>query len=184
MAQFTTYCEAVRNGRFDEKHRHYHDHEYGFPIEEDNALFGRLILEINQAGLSWDTILNKRERIRIAYANFDVSTIAAYREKDIQRLLQNTGVIRMRKKIEAIIYNAQQIEKIQKEYGSFSVWQDIQDIENESFWVQLFKKHFKFTGSEITKEFVRATGYIEGAHERHCPIYKTILKKRPKWLKA
>ena len=124
MEQNTPYCKAVASGKFSSLHQHYHDTEYGFPAEDDNALFGRLILEINQAGLSWDTVLKKKDSIRAAYADFSIQSIAAFTEKDIERLLQNPGIIRMRKKIEAIIYNANAVLKLQEETGSFAKWID------------------------------------------------------------
>jgi len=108
MADPFSYCTAVTQGYGGALHQHYHDTVYGFPVTDDNALFGRLLLEINQAGLSWDTVLNKAESIKAAYADFDIATVAAFTETDIERLLQNPGIIRMRKKIEAAIYNANQ----------------------------------------------------------------------------
>ena len=184
MPEFTSYCDAVSSGKFNEKHRQYHDHIYGFPETDDNALFGRLLMEINQAGLSWDTVLNKAESIKAAYADFDIATVAAFTEKDIERLLQNQGIIRMRKKIEAAIYNANQLLELQKEQGSFRNWLDTQHPQKEEDWVKIFKRKFKFTGKEITKEFLMGTGYLKGAHEPACPIYKKIEKAQPKWLEA
>ena len=88
-------------------------------------------MEINQAGLSWDTVLNKAESIKAAYADFDIATVAAFTEKDIERLLQNPGIIRMRKKIEAAIYNANQLLELQNEQGSFRNWLDAQHPQKE-----------------------------------------------------
>ena len=182
MPAFSSYCEAIKAGAFSEKHAHYHDTEYGFPVTDDNELFGRLLLEINQAGLSWNTVLNKKESIRAAYANFDINTVASFTEDDILQLLENPGIIRMRKKIEAAIYNAQQLQILQKEYGSFKNWLDTQHPKNKEEWVKCFKQRFKFTGNEITKEFLMGTGYIKGAHITACPIYNKVLKHQPKWL--
>ena len=184
MPEFTSYCDAVSSGKFNEKHRQYHDCVYGFPETDDNTLFGRLLMEINQAGLSWDTVLNKAESIKAAYADFDIATVAAFTEKDIERLLQNPGIIRMRKKIEAAIYNANQLLELQKEQGSFRNWLDTQHPQKEEYWVEIFKRKFKFTGKEITKEFLMGIGYLKGAHEPACPIYKKIEKAQPKWLEA
>ena len=184
MPEFTSYCDAVKSGQFNEKHRHYHDQVYGFPETDDNALFGRLLMEINQAGLSWDTVLNKAESIKAAYADFDIATVAAFTEKDIERLLQNPGIIRMRKKIEAAIYNANQLLELQREQGSFSAWIDTQHPLNEEGWVKLFKQKFKFTGKEITKEFLMGIGYLKGAHIPACPMYTEIEKAQPKWLET
>ena len=181
MAQFTSYCAAVASGEFSALHQHYHATEYGFPVSDDNALFGRLILEINQAGLSWDTVLKKKNSIRNAYAEFSIPHIAAFTESDIQRLLQDKGIIRMRKKIEAIIYNANKVLELQKETGSFANWISMQNIECKEDGVAVFKKYFHFTGNEITNEFLMGTGYIKGAHEPTCPIYKDVLKAKPHW---
>ena len=81
MAQYSSYCDAIASGKFNSRHKTYHDHFYGFTETEDNALFGRLLMEINQAGLSWDTVLNKSESIKAAYANFDIDQVANLREK-------------------------------------------------------------------------------------------------------
>jgi DNA-3-methyladenine glycosylase I len=181
MASYTSYCQAVNSGQFSELHRLYHDLEYGFPLQEDNLLFGRLILEINQAGLSWDTVLKKRNSIQHAYAQFDIATIANFNEEDIEVLMGNPGIIRMGKKIEAIIYNAQQVLKLQATHGSFHNWLDHEHPKTAEEWIKCFKKQFKFTGNEITKEFLLATSYLEGAHDKNCPIYPKTLKAHPKW---
>ena len=89
MPNYSSYCDAVLGGKFNEKHRYYHQHVYGFPTTNDNELFGRLLMEINQAGLSWDTVLNKQDSIRAAYADFDIATVAAFTEKEIEALLAN-----------------------------------------------------------------------------------------------
>lgn len=180
----TSYCHAIAKGKFGPYHQQYHDTLYGFPEKDDNALFGRLLMEINQAGLSWDIVLKKAESIKAAYANFDIASVANFTEKDIDRLLQNPGIIRMRKKIEATIYNAQQLQLIQKEHGSFAAWIDLQHPQKKGDWVRLFKKKFKFTGKEITKEFLMGIGYIKGAHHPGCPIYAKTLKAQPKWLEV
>ena len=182
MADPSSYCTAVTQGYGGALHQHYHDTVYGFPVTDDNTLFGRLLLEINQAGLSWDTVLNKAESIKAAYADFDIATVAAFTETDIERLLQNPGIIRMRKKIEAAIYNANQCLELQKTHGSFGAWIDAQHPQKEEDWVKLFKQTFKFTGKEITKEFLMGTGYIKGAHDPACPVYTTVLDAQPKWL--
>lgn len=174
-----SYCLYVQDKPLDDVNRYYHDHHYGFPIDDDNELFGRLILEINQAGLSWTTILNKQENFRKAYDGFDIQTIAAYTEEDRKRLLSDAGIIRNKLKVNAAIHNANVILELQKEYGSFKSWLDHHHPLSKEAWVKLFKKHFKFTGGEITGEFLMSTGYLEGAHDPNCPIYKKIkeLKK-------
>jgi len=168
----SSYCEYVKNLSDDNIHRVYHDTQYGFKIDSDNELFGRLILEINQAGLSWTTILNKQDNFRTAFSNFDIKKIADYDKPDISRLLANSGIVRNKLKINAVIFNARKIVELQKEYGSFKSWLKIKNDSNLNLtnWVALFKENFKFTGNEITKEFLTSTGYIKGAHIETCPI--------------
>ena len=175
MEKPSSYCEYVKNLPDDNIHRIYHDTQYGFKIDSDNELFGRLILEINQAGLSWTTILNKQDNFRIAFSNFDIKKIADYDKYDISRLLANSGIVRNKLKINAVIFNARKIVELQKEYGSFKSWLKIKNDSNLNLtnWVALFKENFKFTGNEITKEFLTSTGYIKGAHIETCPILKS-----------
>ena len=172
MEKPSSYCEYVKNLSDDNIHRVYHDTQYGFKIDSDNELFGRLILEINQAGLSWTTILNKQDNFRTAFSNFDIKKIADYDKPDISRLLANSGIVRNKLKINAVIFNARKIVELQKEYGSFKSWLKIKNDSNLNLtnWVALFKENFKFTGNEITKEFLTSTGYIKGAHIETCPI--------------
>lgn len=178
-----SYCAAIPGMKEPDQslHQHYHDREYGFPIEDDNALFGRLILEINQAGLSWTTILRKKESFHKAYHFFDIHTIARYKERDFNRLMQDAGVIRNRLKIQAAIDNAKTIQSIQKEYGSFRQWLDHHHPKTKPEWVKLFKQTFRFTGGEIVNEFLMSTGYLPGAHHEACPIYKKVIKAKPAW---
>ena len=178
------YCEYVNSLEDDNVHTHYHDTQYGFPIESDNELFGRLILEINQAGLNWTTILNKQDNFRTAYSNFDIATVANYSEEDYQRLLHDAGIIRNRLKIKAAIHNANVILQLQNEFGSFLQWLDAQHPLTKEQWVKLFKKTFKFTGGEITNEFLMSSGYLKGAHEDTCPVHKEIIKLNPRWAQA
>lgn len=180
----TSYCEAVGQLEHTNVHRHYHDHEYGFPIEDDNALFGRLILEINQAGLSWTTILNKKEHFHRAYSGFDIRKVANYTDSDRQRLLADEGIIRNRLKVEAAIFNAQKILELQSEHGSFRNWLDGHHPKDRAEWVKLFKKTFRFTGGEITNEFLVSTGYLPGAHIEECPVYQQVIQQNPAWLQT
>ena len=172
MEKPSSYCEYVKNLPEDNIHRVYHDTQYGFKIDSDNELFGRLILEINQAGLSWTTILNKQDNFRTAFSNFDIKKIADYGKSDISRLLANSGIVRNKLKINAVIFNTRKIVELQKEYGSFKSWLKIKNDCNLNLtnWVALFKENFKFTGNEITKEFLTSTGYIKGAHIETCSI--------------
>lgn len=175
MEKPNSYCQFVATLDKTNVHRIYHDTQYGFPLYSDDELFGRLILEINQAGLSWTTILNKQANFNAAFSNFDIAKIANYTDQDRDRLLNNSGIIRNRLKINAVIYNAQQIVKIQSEFGSFKSWLDSYKTLNLNAWVKLFKTTFKFTGGEITKEFLKSTGTIKGAHIDSCLIYKNII---------
>lgn len=164
------YCDYVVGLDDTNLHKIYHDTQYGFDITSDNELFGRLILEINQAGLSWDTILKKQDNFRKAYANFDINAVANFSDNEIQALLGNAGIIRNKLKINAAIINARRISELQSEYGSFKNWlKKYIDLDLEG-WVKLFRENFKFTGGEITKEFLISTGFLDGAHSDHCPI--------------
>ncbi len=178
-----SYCDVVKNMDKDNVHVHYHNNEYGFPLEDDNELFARLILEINQAGLSWTTILNKKDNFFKAFDNFNIDKVANYKQRKIDQLLNDAGIIRNRLKIEAAIENAKRIKEIQKEFGSFKKWLDKHHPKTKDEWVKLFKSTFKFTGGEIVGEFLLSTGYLPGAHVESCPIYKKVLKNKPAWLK-
>lgn len=179
-----TYCNFCLDLPDDDVNKVYHDTQYGFPIDDDNELFGRLILEINQAGLSWTTILNKQENFTKAYDGFDIDTIAAYTEKDRERLLSDAGIIRNKLKVNAAIHNANIILEMQKEFGSFKNWIDQNHPLSREEWVKLFKKKFKFTGGEITNEFLMSSGYLSGSHSEECPIYKKVVSLRPPFLKV
>jgi len=178
----TTYCEYVLTHPEDELNKRYHDTEYGFPLKDDNLLFERLILEINQAGLSWITILKKAENFRKAYYGFDIDKIAKYGEKDRSRLLADAGIIRNRLKVNAAIENAKRIQELRKEFGSFKGWLDANRTLSKEEWIKLFKKTFVFTGGEIVNEFLVSTGYLAGAHDKDCPIYKKVASLRPAWM--
>lgn len=176
-----SYCEYCASDKASDLHIIYHDTKYGYPIENDNELFGRLIMEINQAGLSWETILKKELNFRDAYSNFDVISVANYTESDRDRLLSDAGIIRNKLKVNAAIHNAQQILQISAEYGSFKEWLDHHHPLKKEEWVTLFKKRFKFVGGEIVNEFLMSTGYLKGAHDENCPVFVDILKLNPKW---
>ena len=177
------YCEfiAALPSDTDNPNKHYHDKQYGFPISDDNELFGRLVLEINQAGLSWTLMLKKQQAFRAAFKDFDIDAVAAFDEADIERLLADAGIVRNRLKINAAIYNARQIKRLQQKYGSFKHWLDTNHPLDKAGWVKLFKKHFKFVGGEIVGEFLMSTGYLSGAHIESCPVYQGVLECRPKW---
>ena len=176
-----TYCDFVQNKGKETIHRDYHDYEYGFPINDDNLLFARLVLEINQAGLSWETILKKKDNFFKAFDDFQIDKIARYSAKKKEKLMQDAGIIRNRLKIEAAVFNAKSIIKIQQESGSFKNWLDNHHRKTKEQWVKLFKETFRFTGGEIVNEFLMSTGYLPGAHIETCPVFKKVMKLKPKW---
>ena len=165
-------------------HGPYHDHEYGFPQREEAVLFERLLLEINQAGLSWETMLRKRDGFRAAYSGFDVDRVARYGERDRARLLADPGIIRNRLKVEEAIHNARVIQQVRDTHGGFAAWLDAHHPLPKADWVKLFKKTFRFTGGEITGEFLMSLGYLPGAHRQDCPAYRRAAKQRPPWMAA
>ncbi|HEY8258981.1 MAG TPA: DNA-3-methyladenine glycosylase I [Gemmatimonadales bacterium] len=173
-----SYCDAAPGHEW---HGPYHDHEYGFPLEDDAALFERLMLEINQAGLSWLTILRKREAFRRAYGGFDPDVVAAYGARDRRRLLADAGIIRNRIKVDAAIANAKQVLELRKSHGSFAGWLAAHHPRSKEEWVTLFRHTFRFTGGEIVGEFLMSIGYLPGAHTDACPVYRRIMKHRPPW---
>ncbi len=180
MTSYCTYCSSHPEDTFN---RNYHDTLYGFPLNDDNALFERLVLEINQAGLSWITILKKAENFQYAYDGFVIEKIARYKEKDRVRLLADSGIIRNRLKVDAAITNAQKIMELRKEFGSFKGWLDTYHPRSKDEWTKLFKKTFVFTGGEIVNEFLLSTGYLPGAHDTDCPVYARVRKQNPPWMR-
>jgi DNA-3-methyladenine glycosylase I len=177
-----TYCQYVKTHPEDEHNRAYHDTEYGFPLVDDALLFERLILEINQAGLSWITILKKKENFRLAYHGFAIDKVACYDQAERERLLADAGIIRNRLKVNAAIENAKQVQLLQGDHGSFKGWLDSHTHFSKDAWVKLFKQTFKFTGGEIVGEFLMSTGYLPGAHDPDCPVYKQIAALKPAWM--
>jgi DNA-3-methyladenine glycosylase I len=171
-----SYCQFCLNEPENSIHKRYHDTEYGFPLTDDNQLFARLVLEINQAGLSWTTILKKTANFHAAYHNFVIASVANYTEVDRQRLMADAGIVRNRLKINAAIVNAQRLLVIQQKQGSFNLWLDSHRILTKEQWTTLFKKTFLFTGGEIVNEFLMSTAYLSGAHEENCPIYAKIAR--------
>ena len=165
-------------------HGLYHDGEYGFPTSEESVLFERLVLEINQAGLSCLTILKKREAFRAAFADFDVDRVAAFGPADTDRLLADSGIIRNRLKIEAAAENARRIQALRQSHGSFAGWLDAHHPRSAQEWTQLFRQTFRFTGGQIVNEFLMSVGYLAGAHEPDCPVFARILDLSPPWARA
>lgn len=172
----------------------YHDKEWGVPLHDDNKLFEFLILEGFQAGLSWSTILKKRENFRKAFDYFDCKKIAKYDQKKIDELLQNEGIIRNKLKINAAITNAKAFIKIQREFGSFNkyiwsftdgktivnTWEDMSQVpatskESDAMSKDLKKRGFKFVGSTICYAKMQAIGMVND-HLVGCFRYKEVLK--------
>lgn len=172
------YCAAAPGHPL---HGPYHANEYGFPSRDDRVLFERLILEINQAGLSWLTILRKREAFAKAFAGFDIDKVAAFDERDRERLLADPGIIRNRLKIDAAIDNARRLQALRQSHGSFAQWLDAHHPLGKDEWVRLFRQTFRFTGGEIVNEFLMSLGYLRGAHAKTCPVYRQVVKLDPPW---
>jgi DNA-3-methyladenine glycosylase I len=174
----STYCDVAPGHEW---HGPYHDTQYGFPIAGDAELFERLILEINQAGLSWITILKKQATFRAAYRRFDPAVVARFGARDVKRLMADPGIIRNRLKINAAIANARTILELQKSHGSFAGWLEAHHPRSKDEWVKLFRKTFRFTGGEIVGEFLMSIGYLPGAHLPECPVYRRIARLKPAW---
>lgn len=175
------YCD-ISSG--DPWHGPYHDSEYGFPVQDEAALFERLALEINQAGLSWLTVLKKRAAFHAAFEGFDVDRIAAYGDRERMRLLADAGIIRNRLKIDAVIENARRLQALRDSDGGFAAWLAAHHPLPRDDWVKLFKRTFKFTGGEITGEFLLSIGYLPGSHREDCPVYARIMALDPPWARA
>ncbi len=192
------YCDVAPGHEW---HGPYHDTEYGFPVEDDRALFERLVLEINQAGLSWITILKKRAAFQRAFEGFDPARVARYGARETRRLLADAGIVRNRLKVEAVIANARTVLELRHSHGSFARWLDAhlflgseeagpegrngpKRFRTRDEWVRLFKRTFRFTGGEIVGEFLLSTGYLPGAHRESCPVYRKIRRLRPPWARV
>ena len=175
-----------------ELYKAYHDQEWGVPVKDDATLFEFLILETFQAGLSWITILNKRENFRKAFDNFDYKKIASYDQQKIDSLLQDAGIIRNKLKIKATITNAQSFMEVQKQFGTFSkyIWEfvDHTPIKNSNKYYKempptteisdrlskdLKLKGFKFVGSTVVYAHMQATGMVND-HEITCFRYHEV----------
>jgi DNA-3-methyladenine glycosylase I len=174
------YCDFARGHPL---HGPYHDKEYGFPVADDDALFERLILEINQAGLSWQTILAKRANFTAAYAGFDIARVARFGVADRARLLADAGIIRNRLKVDAAIDNANRIIGLAEEHGSFKGWLDANHPLELAGWTKLFRATLRFVGGEIVREFLVSTGYLPGAHRPDCPIHARVARRKPPWMR-
>jgi DNA-3-methyladenine glycosylase I len=123
----------------------------------------------------------KQDNFRKAFDNYSIEKIACYDENKINELLLNSGIIRNNLKVKSVIHNAQQVEFLKDEFGSFKNWLDTNHPKSKEEWTKLFKKTFKFVGGEIVNEFLMSTGYLKGAHDETCEIYYKIEKEQPKW---
>lgn len=173
----------------------YHDEEWGRPLHDDQRLFEMLILEGAQAGLSWITVLRKRESYRNAFDNFDIDKILHYDDAKIEELMQNEGIIRNRLKINSVITNAKAFRKVQQEYGSFDAflwgfvngkpiqnsWAHITDAPaktelSDAISKDLKKRGFKFIGSTIVYAYLQAVGLVND-HTTDCFVYELMGEK-------
>ncbi len=186
-------CEWVPD---DPLYRDYHDTEWGVPVHDDRKLFESLVLDGMQAGLSWWTILRKRENFRRAFDDFDPRKVAGYDQKKIQSLLEDEGIIRNRRKIEAAIQNAKAFLAVQKEFGSFDayIWQFVggkpkvntwktdkeipaKTSESDTLSKDLIERGFKFVGSSICYAMMQAIGMVND-HTVDCFRYRELKKAR------
>jgi DNA-3-methyladenine glycosylase I len=165
-------------------HGPYHEEEYGFPSEDEAVLFERLVLEINQAGLSWLTVLQKRRAFRAAFAGFEVDRVAAFGDADLERLMRDPGIVRNKLKIAAVVSNARRIQELRRSHGSFHNWLEAHHPLPAAEWTRVFRQTFRFTGGLIVGEFLMSLGYLPGAHEPSCPVYGRILPLAPPWSRA
>ena len=187
MVDNNTRCEWVNGGN--ELYLEYHDKEWGVPLHDDRLLFELLILEGAQAGLSWATILNKREGYRKAFDDFDIAKVARYNEKRIASLLKNPAIVRNKLKVNSTVINAKCVLEIQKEFGSFdgyiwqfvggktiqNKWQNMSEVpvstpESDAMSKDLKKRGFKFIGTTICYAFMQATGMVND-HSVDCFCY-------------
>ena len=173
------YCDVAPGHPW---HGPYHDREHGFPVTDEAVLFERLILEINQAGLSWLTVLKKRDAFQAAYDSFDVDKVAAYTAADRARPLADAGIIRNRLKINAAIENAQRLQVLRRDHGGLAAWLAAHHPRDKEAWVTLFRRTFVFTGGEIVGEFLMSIGYLPGAHRPDCPVHRRIAGLKPPWM--
>ncbi|QQR74140.1 MAG: DNA-3-methyladenine glycosylase I [Holophagales bacterium] len=165
-------------------HGPYHDHEYGFPLADETALFERLVLEIMQAGLNWELVLRKREGMRAALAGFAVDALAELDERVVAALLADERIVRNRLKVGAIVANARTVRALRASHGGFASWLAAQQPLGRAEWVRLFKRTFRFTGGEITGEFLQSIGYLPGAHRESCPVFGRIAALAPPWMRG
>jgi DNA-3-methyladenine glycosylase I len=149
----------------------YHDKEWGQKAEGNNKLFECLTLELFQSGLSWRTILHKRDNFRKAFAGFEADIVKDFKENDIERLVADAGIVRHRKKIEATVHNAKVVDELIRKYGSFDAFLD--HLPDEKLDKQkVLQKTFKHVGLTTAESFLEATGRIAPTHSENCFLYK------------
>jgi DNA-3-methyladenine glycosylase I len=175
----SSYCDIAPGHPL---HGPYHDTEYGFPLTDEAALLERLSLEIFQAGLSWLIVLKKRPAIVAAFDGFDAERVAAYGALDTKRLLADAGIIRNRRKVEAIIENARRVVGLRESDGGIAAWIAAHHPSSKDDWVKMFRQTFVFMGAEVVGEFLISIGYLPGAHREDCPAYARIAPLRPPWM--
>ncbi|CCQ73687.1 DNA-3-methyladenine glycosylase I [Magnetospira sp. QH-2] len=175
----TWYCDVAPGHPV---HQDYHDKEYGFPKTDERALFELLCLEIFQAGLNWELVLKKRAGMVEAFEGFAVDRVADYTEADRARLLSDARIIRNALKVNAMIHNAGVIRTMRDSHGGFAAWLAAHHPLNKADWVKLFKQTFKFTGGEITNEFLMCIGYLPGAHRESCPVFAETKAADAPWM--
>ena len=175
------YCDVAPGHPW---HGPYHEHEYGFPLADETGLFERLTLEIMQAGLNWELVLRKREGMRAALAGFAVDRLAVLDEAAVARLLADERIVRNRLKVEAVITNARAVQGLRESHGGFAAWLAAHHPRSKPDWVKLFKRTFRFTGGEITGEFLMSIGILPGAHRPDCPVFARIAARAPMWMRA
>ena len=185
-------CPWCENSSLGALYTNYHDHEWGVPVHDDRVLFEFLILEGAQAGLSWSTILRKRESYRAAFAGFDPAKVARFSDKKTAALLLDTGIVRNRLKIQSAVTNANAFLSVQKEFGSFDAyiwtfvggkpkqnrWASMKNVpaqtaESDAMSVDLKKRGFKFVGSTICYAFMQATGMVND-HLLNCFRHREV----------
>jgi len=174
----STYCSIAPGHPV---HRDYHATEYGFPQRDEHVLFERLVLEIMQAGLSWEIVLKRRAGMHGAFLGYDVDRVATLDEPAQAALLANPAIIRNRLKVAAIVENARRIQALRASHGGFASWLDAHHPRDKAAWVKLFKANFLFTGGEIVGEFLMSLGYLAGAHAPDCPVAGVIAAIGPPW---
>ena len=177
----TSYC-SIAGGH--EWHGPYHDREYGFPLTGDAELFERLVLEINQAGLSWLTILKKRDAFRRAFDGFVPTWWPATARPSASGSSVTRASCATASRWTPRVENARRVVALRAQYGDLAGWLAAHHPRSKEEWVRLFRQTFRFVGGEIVGEFLMSIGYLPGAHEPDCPVYRRIAPLRPPWMAA